>query len=61
MDQQEDWFNVDDEDFQEELRENKELSALFTDKALVVFWKFLDWCKTKGLFILSACMFILVT
>jgi hypothetical protein len=38
MDEQEDWFNVDDEGFQEKIREDKNLLN-FTDKALVVFWK----------------------
>jgi hypothetical protein len=60
MDEQEDWFNVDDEGFQEKLREDKNLVNLFTDKALVVFWKFLGWCKTKKSFILPSFKFILV-
>jgi hypothetical protein len=34
---------------------------LFTEKALVVFWKFLNWCNEKGSFVLPAFMFILVT
>jgi hypothetical protein len=61
MTEHEDWFNVDDDGFQEKLQENREIMTLFTDKALVVFWKFLNWCKTKGSFLLSSFMFILVT
>jgi hypothetical protein len=49
---------VDDEGFHEKIREDKNL-VNFTDKALVVFWKFMEWCKTKGSFILPSFMFIL--
>jgi hypothetical protein len=61
MAKQDDWFNVDDDGFQEKLQENRDLLTLFTDKALVVFWRFLNWCKTKGSFLLPSFMFILVT
>ena len=61
MADQEDWFNVDDEDFREKLRENREVTTLFTERALVVFWKFLNWCKQKGSFLLAPFMFLLVT
>jgi hypothetical protein len=56
MNEQGDWLNVDDEDFAEKLQEDKELATLFTEKALVVFWKFLEWCKEEGSFMLSAFM-----
>jgi hypothetical protein len=59
MEEQDDWFIVDDEGFQEKIREDKNLVNL-TEKALVVFWKFMEWCKTKGSFMLSSFMFILV-
>jgi hypothetical protein len=52
---------VKDEDFEAKMQENKELTTLFTDNVLVVFWKFLSWCKKKGSFILSAFTIILVT
>jgi hypothetical protein len=61
MDQLDDWFNVEDEEFEAKPQENEGLSGLFTEKALVVFWKFLCWCKRKGSFILPAFIFILVT
>jgi hypothetical protein len=58
MAEQDHWFNVDDDGFQEKLQENRDLLTPFTDKALVVFWKFLKWCKTKGSFLLpSSCLF----
>jgi hypothetical protein len=41
MDLLDDWFNVEDEEFETKLQENKELAGLFTESALVVFWKFL--------------------
>ena len=59
MEEQDDWFIVDDEGFQEKIREDKNL-VNFTEKALVVFWKFMEWCKAKGSFILPSFMFILV-
>jgi hypothetical protein len=61
MTEHDDWFNVDDDGFQEKLQENREIITLFTDKALVVFWKFLNWCKTKGSFLLPSFVFIPVT
>jgi hypothetical protein len=42
MTEHDDRFNVDDDGFQEKLQENREIMTLFTDKALVVFWKFLN-------------------
>jgi hypothetical protein len=48
MNQQEDWFNVDDKDFAEKLQEDKELATLFAEKALV----------EKGSFMLTAFMLL---
>jgi hypothetical protein len=57
MAEYDDWFNVDDDGFQEKLQENRKITTLFTYKALVVFWKFLNWCKSKGSFLLPSFMF----
>jgi hypothetical protein len=59
MGEQDDWFTVDDEGLHEKIREDRDLTNL-TEKALVIFWKFKEWCQTKGSFMLSSFMFILV-
>jgi hypothetical protein len=61
MDHLDDWFNVVDDDFEAKMQENKEPTTLFADSVLVVFWKFLSWCKKKRSFNLSAFIFFLVT
>jgi hypothetical protein len=37
--------DVEDEDFEAKIQENKDLTTLFTDSELVMFWKFLSWVR----------------
>jgi hypothetical protein len=61
MNQQEDWFNA---DFAEKLQEDKELTILFTEKALVVFGSSSNGVRKKDLLcyrLLCFYVFFLVT
>jgi hypothetical protein len=58
MDEQEDWLNVEDEEFKEKHREDRNLVNLFADKALVVFGNSLTGVRLKDLlFHHPSCLF----
>jgi hypothetical protein len=42
-------MNIEDVDFEAKIQENKDLTTLFTDSELMMFWKFLSWVRKKDL------------